>query len=176
MIIETIHVDFDELIAMAFEQFSSGPRPKLLTPGTISSGLVPNILSSTLYVPPTKNNWEILFQPMFDEYLNPLPCVDPQVLAVIAPKPVVSTGTPSSTIIDQYVPYTSTSQTTPETLSLVIPIGVEEANHNNEVAHIDNNPYVDFPIPKPSSEEFSTQVVIPNNVYSINQPPEHINK
>ncbi|GJS22286.1 retrovirus-related pol polyprotein from transposon TNT 1-94 [Tanacetum coccineum] len=56
MTIETIHVDFDELTAMASEQFSSGSRPKLLTPGTISSGLVPNILSSTLYVPPTKNN------------------------------------------------------------------------------------------------------------------------
>nr|GEW76518.1 retrovirus-related Pol polyprotein from transposon TNT 1-94 [Tanacetum cinerariifolium] len=47
MMIETIHVDFDELTAMASEQFSSGPRPKLLTPGTISSGLMPNIPSST---------------------------------------------------------------------------------------------------------------------------------
>nr|GEY76206.1 hypothetical protein [Tanacetum cinerariifolium]GEY76216.1 hypothetical protein [Tanacetum cinerariifolium] len=79
----------------------SGPGPKLLTPGTISSGLVPNIPSLTLYVTPTKNDWEILFQPMFDEYLNPPPCVDPQVLEVIAPKPAVLTDTPSSTIIDQ---------------------------------------------------------------------------
>ncbi|GKB85060.1 retrovirus-related pol polyprotein from transposon TNT 1-94 [Tanacetum coccineum] len=77
MIIETIHVDFDELTTMTSEQFSSGPRPKLLTPGTISSGLVQNIPSSTPYVLPTKNDWEILFQPMFDEYLSPLPCVDP---------------------------------------------------------------------------------------------------
>ncbi|GJY78899.1 hypothetical protein Tco_0484700 [Tanacetum coccineum] len=84
----------DEDIAMASEQFSSGPGPKLLTPGIISSGLVPNIPSSTLYVPPTKNDWERLFQLMFDEYLNPPPCVDLQVPTVIAPKPVVSTGTP----------------------------------------------------------------------------------
>ncbi|GKG18072.1 hypothetical protein Tco_0372370 [Tanacetum coccineum] len=41
---------------------------------------------------------------------------------------------------------------------------------------MDNNPNVDFPIPEPSFEESSTQVVIPNNVHSINQPPEHINK
>ncbi|GJS29161.1 hypothetical protein Tco_0489781 [Tanacetum coccineum] len=40
LIIETIHVDFDDLAAMASEQFSSRPEPKLLTPGTISSGLV----------------------------------------------------------------------------------------------------------------------------------------
>ncbi|GKB69920.1 retrovirus-related pol polyprotein from transposon TNT 1-94 [Tanacetum coccineum] len=77
MIIETIHIDFDELTTMASEQFSSRPGPKLLNPGTISSGLVQNIPSSTPYVPPTKNDWEILFQTMFDEYLNPPPCVDP---------------------------------------------------------------------------------------------------
>nr|GEW11847.1 hypothetical protein [Tanacetum cinerariifolium] len=41
---------------------------------------------------------------MFDWYLNPSPCVDPQVLTVIAPEPVVSTGTPSSTTIDQDSP------------------------------------------------------------------------
>ncbi|GJX48719.1 retrovirus-related pol polyprotein from transposon TNT 1-94 [Tanacetum coccineum] len=157
MIIETIHVDFDELTAMAYKQFSSGPEPKLLTPRTISSGLVQNIPSSTPYVPPTKNDWEILFQPMFEEYLNPPPCVDLQVLAVIAPEPAVSTGTPSSTIIDQDVPSTSTSQTNQETPSLVISLGVKEADHDIEVAHMDNNPYVDFPIPEPSSEESSSQ-------------------
>ncbi|GKF04575.1 retrovirus-related pol polyprotein from transposon TNT 1-94, partial [Tanacetum coccineum] len=69
LIIETIHVDFDELTAMAYEQFSSGARPKLLTPRIISSGLVQNIPSSTPYVPPTKKDWEILFQSMFDESL-----------------------------------------------------------------------------------------------------------
>ncbi|GJS11082.1 integrase, catalytic region, zinc finger, CCHC-type containing protein [Tanacetum coccineum] len=71
------------LIAMASEQFSSGPRPNLLTPGTVSSGLVPNIPSLTSYVPQTKNDWEIMFQPMFDEYLNPPPCVDLHFLAII---------------------------------------------------------------------------------------------
>ncbi|GJW82085.1 retrovirus-related pol polyprotein from transposon TNT 1-94 [Tanacetum coccineum] len=41
---------------------------------------------------------------------------------------------------------------------------------------MDNNPYVDFPIPEPSSEESSSQIVIPNHVHSINQAPKHINK
>ncbi|GJT61718.1 putative reverse transcriptase domain-containing protein [Tanacetum coccineum] len=122
---------------MVSEQFGSRPRPKLLTLGTIRSGLVPNIPSSTPYIPPTKNDWEILFQPIFDEYLNPPPCIDPQVLAVIAPKPVVSTGTPSSTTIDQDAPSSSTSQTTQETPPPVIPLGVEEADHDIEVAHCD---------------------------------------
>ncbi|GJU80165.1 retrovirus-related pol polyprotein from transposon TNT 1-94 [Tanacetum coccineum] len=41
-IIETIHVTFDELTAMASEQFSSGPGLHSMTPATSSSGLVPN--------------------------------------------------------------------------------------------------------------------------------------
>ncbi|GJX31197.1 integrase, catalytic region, zinc finger, CCHC-type containing protein [Tanacetum coccineum] len=41
-IIETIHVDFDELTAMASEHSSSGPALHKITPATISSGLVPN--------------------------------------------------------------------------------------------------------------------------------------
>ncbi|GJX95060.1 retrovirus-related pol polyprotein from transposon TNT 1-94 [Tanacetum coccineum] len=154
-----------EDLAMASKQFSSEPGTKLLTPRTISSGLVPNIPSSTPYVPPTKNDWKILFQPMFDEYLNPPPCVDPQVPVVIAPDHAISTGTHSSTTIDQDAPSSSTSQTTQETPSLVIHLDVEEANHDIKVAHMDNNPNVDFPIPEPSSKESSTQVVILNNSY-----------
>ncbi|GKA08428.1 hypothetical protein Tco_0687759 [Tanacetum coccineum] len=137
-IIKTIHVDCDELTAMASEQFCSGPGLKPLTPRIISSTLVPNIPSSTPYVPLTKNDWEILFQPMFDEYLNPPPSVDLQVPAVNAPELVISTGTPSSTTIDQDAPSTSTSQTTPEIPSPVIPLGVKEADHDIEVAHMDN--------------------------------------
>ncbi|GJV56321.1 retrovirus-related pol polyprotein from transposon TNT 1-94 [Tanacetum coccineum] len=52
------------------------------------------------------------------------------VPVVIAPEPVVSTSTPSSTIIDQDAPPISTSQTTLETPSPVIPLSVEEADHD----------------------------------------------
>ncbi|GJT15459.1 retrovirus-related pol polyprotein from transposon TNT 1-94 [Tanacetum coccineum] len=77
---------------------------------------------------------------------------------------------------DQDAPAISTSQTTQKTPSPVIPLGIEEADHDIEVAHMDNNPFVEFPIPEPSSKESSTQVVIPNHVHSINQPHEYINK
>nr|GFD51235.1 retrovirus-related Pol polyprotein from transposon TNT 1-94 [Tanacetum cinerariifolium] len=52
-IVETIHVDFDELTAMASEQSSSGSALNDMIPGTISSGLVQNSSSSTSYVPPS---------------------------------------------------------------------------------------------------------------------------
>nr|GEW51393.1 reverse transcriptase domain-containing protein [Tanacetum cinerariifolium] len=72
-IVETIHVDFDELTAMASEHRTSGPALNEMTPGTISSGLVPITSPSTSYVPPSRNDWDLLFQPMFDELLNPPP-------------------------------------------------------------------------------------------------------
>nr|GFA65066.1 hypothetical protein [Tanacetum cinerariifolium] len=51
-IVKTIHVDFDELTAMASEQSSSGPVLQEMIPGTISSGPVQKSSSSTSYVPP----------------------------------------------------------------------------------------------------------------------------
>ncbi|GKD96471.1 retrovirus-related pol polyprotein from transposon TNT 1-94 [Tanacetum coccineum] len=88
-IIENIHVDFDELTAMASEHSSSGPALHDMTLVTISSGLVPNPPPSTPFVPPSRSDWDVLFQPMFDESLNPPPYVDLQAPKVIAPIPEV---------------------------------------------------------------------------------------
>nr|GEU37542.1 hypothetical protein [Tanacetum cinerariifolium] len=49
-IIETIHVDFDEMTAMASEESSSGPSLHEMTPIIISLGLMPNLTSSTLFL------------------------------------------------------------------------------------------------------------------------------
>ncbi|GJW79188.1 hypothetical protein Tco_0140870 [Tanacetum coccineum] len=50
----------------------------------------------------------------------------------VVQEPVVSTGIPSSTRIDQDTPSTSTSQTTQEDQSHVIPTSVEEDDHVNQ--------------------------------------------
>ncbi|GJV34010.1 retrovirus-related pol polyprotein from transposon TNT 1-94 [Tanacetum coccineum] len=110
-IIETIHVYFDELTTMASEHSSSRPALHEITHATISSRLMPNPPPSTLSVPPLRIDWDILFQPLFDELLTPPPSVDlpvPKVIAlideVVAPVLVVSTGSPSSTTVDQDAP------------------------------------------------------------------------
>jgi hypothetical protein len=55
---ETIHVTFDELTEqLAPGQTSSGPVPNLLSPGSISSGLVQNPTPATPSVPPTSDDW-----------------------------------------------------------------------------------------------------------------------
>ncbi|GKD37949.1 retrovirus-related pol polyprotein from transposon TNT 1-94 [Tanacetum coccineum] len=71
-------------------------------------GLVQNPPSTIPYVPPTKNDWDLLFQLMFDEYLNPPPSVVSLVPVVVAPRPADPTGSPSSTTIDQAAPSAST--------------------------------------------------------------------
>nr|GEV35118.1 integrase, catalytic region, zinc finger, CCHC-type, peptidase aspartic, catalytic [Tanacetum cinerariifolium] len=48
-----------------------------MTHATISSRLVPKPTSSTPFVPPSRNDWDILFQPLFDELLTPSPSNDP---------------------------------------------------------------------------------------------------
>nr|GFD00351.1 hypothetical protein [Tanacetum cinerariifolium] len=70
---------------MASEQSSSGPVLQEMTPATISSGLVQKPSSSISYVPPMRNDWDLLFQPLFDELLNPPPSVANQAAEVIAP-------------------------------------------------------------------------------------------
>nr|GFD13937.1 hypothetical protein [Tanacetum cinerariifolium] len=56
---------------MAPVHLSTGLAPSFLTPGQISSGLVPNPVPATPYAPPTNKELKILFQPMFAEYLEP---------------------------------------------------------------------------------------------------------
>ncbi|GJS76690.1 putative ribonuclease H-like domain-containing protein [Tanacetum coccineum] len=182
-IIETIHVDFDELTAMASEHSSLGPALHEMTPATISSGLVPNPPPSTPFVPPSRTDWDMLFQPLFDELLNPPPSVDhpaPEVVApideVAAPEPAVSTGSPSSTTVDQDAPSPSNSQTTPDTQPLVIPNDVEEDNHDIEVAHMGNDPYFGIPIPEVPSDQSSSSDSIHTNVPPNHQISEHNKK
>nr|GEU83816.1 hypothetical protein [Tanacetum cinerariifolium] len=108
------------------------------------SRLVPKLTSSTPFVSPSRNDWDLLFQPMFDKLLTPPPSVDPPVPAIIALIAEVialvtteSTGSPSSTTVDQDAPSLSKSQTTPKTQPPVIPHEVKEDNHDIELAHMD---------------------------------------
>nr|GEU60742.1 integrase, catalytic region, zinc finger, CCHC-type, peptidase aspartic, catalytic [Tanacetum cinerariifolium] len=113
---------------------------------TISSGLVPNPPPSTPFLLPLRNDWDLLFQQLFDELLTPPPSVDhpaPEVIAliteVVATEPTASTSSPSSTTVNQDAPSPSNSQTTPKTQSPVISNDVEEENHELDVAHMNND-------------------------------------
>ncbi|GJW31812.1 retrovirus-related pol polyprotein from transposon TNT 1-94 [Tanacetum coccineum] len=138
-IIETFHVDFDELTTMASKHSSSGPTLHEMTPATPTS------------------------------VASPVPVVE-------APLLVESTGSPSSTTIDQDAPSLSTSQNTSQPQSQEIPLCAEEENHDLEVAHMSNDPYFGIPILETIFEESSSSDVIPSIVHSDAPVLEHINR
>nr|GEV10941.1 hypothetical protein [Tanacetum cinerariifolium] len=100
---------------------------------------------------------------MFDELLTPPHSVD---------LPTKSTGSPSTTIVDQDAPSLSYSQTTPKTQSPVISNDVEEENHDLDVAHMNNDPFFGIPILKNDSESYSLDV-IPTVVHTDAPNSEH---
>ncbi|GKF03632.1 putative ribonuclease H-like domain-containing protein, partial [Tanacetum coccineum] len=160
-----------------------GPTLHEMTLATISSGLVPNPPPSTPFVPPSRTDWDILFQPLFDELFNPLPSVDFPALEVIALidevvalEPDVSTSTPSSTTINQDAPSPSKSQTTPETPPPVIPNDVEEDNHDIEVARMGNDPYFGIQFLEVSSDQSSSSDIIHTIMPPDHQITKHNNK
>ncbi|GKA19475.1 hypothetical protein Tco_0699390 [Tanacetum coccineum] len=163
--------------SMTSEQHGSGLRLHQLTPGYISSGLVQNPVSPTPYVPPSKKDYEILFQPLFDEYFNPPPrAVSPDPVAFAAPRAVDPAGSPSSTTIDQDVPSASTSPTNHEIQSQVIHLGVEEQIHGKQNAQFDNAPLLHNLLLDPSFEETTLQGVISSNLHHLNQSFDTLTK
>ncbi|GJZ59003.1 retrovirus-related pol polyprotein from transposon TNT 1-94 [Tanacetum coccineum] len=182
---------FDELTAMASEHSSLGPVLHEMTPATISSGLVPNPPPSTPFVPPSRTDWDMLFQPLFDELLNPLPSVDhlaPEVVALIdevaTPEPAVSTGSPSSTTVDQDAPSPRNSQTTPDTnlLTFLFPLSIPpfltllKRQHDIKLFIRVNDPYFCILIPEVSSDQFSSSDSIHIIVHPDHQISEQNNK
>nr|GEU33059.1 copia protein [Tanacetum cinerariifolium] len=129
-IIETIHVQFDELTKpMASVHLSTGPAPTFLTPGQISLGLI-----------------------MFDEYLEP-PRAERPVSPALAVQDLVDwAGTPSSTTIDQNAPSLSIS---PSSSALQSHQGVAAEStfmEDNPAAPVDNNPFINVFAPEPCSD------------------------
>nr|GEY15434.1 hypothetical protein [Tanacetum cinerariifolium] len=141
-IVETIHVDFDELTAMAYEQSCPGPA----------------------------------LNEIQDSVDTPAPEVIAPIADVIPPVQAESTGSPSSTTVDQDAPSPSKSQTTPETQSSVIPQDVEEDIHDIEVAHMRNDLLFCVTISEVASAQSSSTVSPHTIVQSDHQILQHNRK
>nr|GFC05724.1 hypothetical protein [Tanacetum cinerariifolium] len=112
-----------------------------MTHATTSSGLVPNPPPST-----------------------PVDLSVPEVIAPfaeVALEPAKSTGSPSSTTVDQDTPSASNSQTSPETYSLVISNDVEEENHDLDVAHMNSDPFFGIQIPENDLKHLFLRTLFP---------------
>nr|GEZ14016.1 copia protein [Tanacetum cinerariifolium] len=108
---------------------------------------------------PTNKELEILFQPMFDEYLEPPRAERPGSPAQAVQAPVTSAGTPLSTTIDQDAPSPHISPSSSALQSHSFPLGVVAEPHfmeDHNVAPVDNNPFVNVFASEPHSEASSS--------------------
>ncbi|GKA84741.1 retrovirus-related pol polyprotein from transposon TNT 1-94, partial [Tanacetum coccineum] len=141
----------------------------------ISSWIVPNPVLVAPYVSPTNKELEILFQLMFDEYLEPPRVERPVSPATVVQVLVISAGTPSSTTIDQDAPFTSQSELQHPISHQGVAVGstiIEE----NIFAHAGNDPLVNVFAPEPSSEASSSMDVSSVESIYVTQPHHYLGK
>ncbi|GKE91529.1 retrovirus-related pol polyprotein from transposon TNT 1-94, partial [Tanacetum coccineum] len=83
-------------------------------------GLVSNPIPQQPCNPPQRDDWDLLFQPMFDEYFNPSTIAVCPVLVAATPRAVDLTDSHVSTSIDQDASSTSIPSTQDQEHSLII--------------------------------------------------------
>ncbi|GKA09996.1 copia protein, partial [Tanacetum coccineum] len=167
-LMETIHVTFDEMHqTMAPVSMSSGPEPIIMTPGQLKSGLAP-----------TDKELEMLFQPMFDEYLEQSRVNEPVPSATADNAQVVPPGTSLSTTIAQDAPSTSASSSTSDMHHPVRHQGIaeeptlEDSPITHDVLHPSFNPVTG----EPGSAQSSSGNVNLTEPNQVTQPPDHLRK
>ncbi|GKB15717.1 retrovirus-related pol polyprotein from transposon TNT 1-94 [Tanacetum coccineum] len=141
-------------------------------------GLVPNPVPAAPYVPPTNKDLEILFQPIFDEYLEPPSVERPVHAAPAVPVPVVSAGTPFSTTIDEDAPSTSHSPSSSEIQPPISHqcVAARPTIEDNPFAQAEDHPFVNVFAPEPSSKESSLGDVSSAESNQVIQLHNHLGK
>ncbi|GJX39316.1 putative ribonuclease H-like domain-containing protein [Tanacetum coccineum] len=157
MIVETIHVNFDELPQMASDHVSSDPGPQCsttvleqdsLSPGPQSQENVPQIAETVT----TSNELELLYSPMFIELLNGTSPVVSKSSAVHAAdnpdKRQQNNTTHNSTTTDVADPpplnIHSTNQTPTQVQSITAPENINQAESNTENAQFDEDEFINI--------------------------------
>ncbi|GJR27476.1 retrovirus-related pol polyprotein from transposon TNT 1-94, partial [Tanacetum coccineum] len=134
---------------MALMHLCTRLAPSLLTLVQISSGLVPNSVPAASYVPPTNKELEILFQPMFDEYLEP-------------PDAPSTSYSSSSSVVQPPI--------SPQGVAAGLTI------EDNPFAQADNEPFKNVFAPEPSFDESSSRDVSSAESTQVVYPYNHLKK
>ncbi|GJY34511.1 retrovirus-related pol polyprotein from transposon TNT 1-94 [Tanacetum coccineum] len=120
--------------------------------------------------PPSNNDWDLLFQPMFDKYFKPPPSVVSLIISA-ATLPIPDTaGASSSTTIDQYAPSPCTSLNNETTITPNNSLNVEKPLLKEDV-EFDSDTFTNlFAPPETSSAESSSRIVNTSNMHTFYQP------
>nr|GEY62692.1 putative ribonuclease H-like domain-containing protein [Tanacetum cinerariifolium] len=156
------------------ESTTKGPDVswKLFTPCTQSD-------SCNSLCTPTNKELEILFQPMFDEYLEPPRAERPDSPAQAVRVSATSASTPLSTTIDQDAPSPHISPSSSALQSHSLPPGIVVEPHfmeDHNVSPVDNNPFVNVFASEPHSEASSSGDISSTESPYVSQTLHHLNK
>ncbi|GJS20809.1 putative ribonuclease H-like domain-containing protein [Tanacetum coccineum] len=183
MIVETIHVNFDELPQMASDHVSSDPGPQCsttvleqdsLSPGPQSQENVPQVAETVT----TSNELELLYSPMFSELLNgnsPVVSKSSAVHAADNPdKRQQHNTTHTSTTTDVADPpplnIHSTHQTPTQVPTVTAPENIIQAETNTENAQFDDDEFINiFSTPVQEQGETSSRHVDSSNMHTFYQ-------
>ncbi|GJU83866.1 retrovirus-related pol polyprotein from transposon TNT 1-94 [Tanacetum coccineum] len=183
MIVETIHVNFDELPQMASDHVSSDPGPQCsttvleqdsLSPGPQSQENVPQVAETVT----TSNELELLYSPMFSELLNGTSHVVSKSSAVHAAdnpdKRQQHNTTHTSTTTDVADPpplnIHSTHQTPTQVPTVTAPENIIQAETNTENAQFDDDEFINiFSTPVQDQGETSSRHVDSSNMHTFYQ-------
>ncbi|GJZ82674.1 retrovirus-related pol polyprotein from transposon TNT 1-94 [Tanacetum coccineum] len=138
-----------------------------MTPATSSLGLLPNTISLQPCIPPNRDDWDHLFQPMFNEYFTPPLIAISLVQEVAALRAMDLANSPVSTSIDQDAPTSSTPSTQEQEQSTNISQGFEESPKTPI--------FCDDPLNESPHEE-STSQGASSNVRQTHTPFEHLGR
>ncbi|GKB30952.1 retrovirus-related pol polyprotein from transposon TNT 1-94 [Tanacetum coccineum] len=159
--------DIGIFVGYAPAKKASRPGLQGMTPATSSTGLVSNLVSQQPCTPPIRDDWDRLFQPMFDEYFNPPTIAVSPVQEAAAPRAEVLADSPVSTSINQDAPSTSIPTSQEQEHSLIISQGFKELP---KTLTFHNDPLNESP------NEDSTSHGSSSNVRQIHTPLEHIGR
>ncbi|GJS23649.1 retrovirus-related pol polyprotein from transposon TNT 1-94 [Tanacetum coccineum] len=187
IIVETIHVNFDELPQMASDHVSSDPVPQgpttvleqdSLSPGPQSQENVPQVAETVT----TSNELDLLFSPMFDELLNgttPVVSKSSAVHAADAPnkrQQQHTTPSTSTTVVADTPPLNiqatpvTTSQAPTQVPTVTATENIIQAETNNENAQVDDDEFVNvFSTPVQDRGETSSRHVDSSNMHTFYQ-------
>ncbi|GJV44532.1 putative ribonuclease H-like domain-containing protein [Tanacetum coccineum] len=183
VIVETIHVNFDELPQMASDHVSSDPGPQCsttvleqdsLSPGPQSQENVPQVAETVT----TSNELELLYSPMFSELLNGTSPVVSKSSAVHAAdnpdKRQQHNTTHTSTTTDVADPpplnIQSTHQTPTQVPTVTAPENIIQAETNTENAQFDEDEFINiFSTPVQEQGETSSRHVDSSNMHTFYQ-------
>ncbi|GJR20603.1 retrovirus-related pol polyprotein from transposon TNT 1-94 [Tanacetum coccineum] len=119
--------DLGKLQAKANIGILIGYAPKKKAYHIYNQRLVTNPIPQQPCNPPPRDDWDLLFQTMFDEYFKPPTIAVSSVPIPLAPRAVDLADSPVSTSIDQDAPSTSIPSTQDQEHSLIISQGFEKS-------------------------------------------------